>query len=145
MDSRHRVAQGLLDVDAGEAIIPWAEGNGLWRTINELASDLSGVDILTFFVQNPYTCDSADSLAVRVGRHTMEVGPVLEALAGAGFLKRMDLNGLRIYELTDEPYLRQTLQQYVTWLQEGYHWARMVVELRSQTVSAHNLGVKSVP
>jgi hypothetical protein len=35
---------------------------------------------------------------------------------------------MRIYRLADDPHRRQTLQQYVLWLQEGYHWARMGME-----------------
>jgi hypothetical protein len=40
----------------------------------------------------------------------------------------VDLADVRVYELTEDSHRRQTLQQYVTWLQEGYHWARMVMD-----------------
>jgi hypothetical protein len=112
-----------------EKVIPWAEGNGLWATITGSVSDLFGVDVVTFFVQNPYVCDSAASIAMRVGRQVAQVEPVLESLAGAGLLEVTDLASIRVYQLTDDPDRRQTLQQYVTWLQEGYHWARMVMDL----------------
>jgi hypothetical protein len=105
------VDQKPFEFDGRRAIIPWAEGNGLWRRMTQLASSLSGVDILTFFAQNPHSCDSAEELAVRIGRQTTKVGPVLEQL-----------------RLADDPYHRQTLQQFVLWLQEGYHWARMGME-----------------
>ena len=120
--------QRPVDAVDEEKVIPWAEGNGLWSTISRLISDLSGVDIITFFVQNPYTCDSAESLAVRIGRKGRYLVPVLEGLTQAGLLHAVDLGDLRVYELTDDPYQRQTLQQYVAWLQEGYHWARMVMD-----------------
>jgi hypothetical protein len=107
------------------AIIPWAEGNGLWRQMSQFASSLSGMDILTFFAQNPHSCDSAEELAVRIGRQTSKVRPVLEQLEVTGFLEMVELDGVRIYRLADDPHHRQTLQQYVLWLQEGYHWARM--------------------
>jgi hypothetical protein len=121
-DSANR---GLVDE---EKVIPWAEGNGLWSTLSRLISDLSAVDIVTFFVQNPYTCDSAESLAVRIGRRARRVEPVLEGLAAAGLLHTVDLGDVRVYELTADAHKRQTLQQYVAWLQEGYHWARMVMD-----------------
>jgi hypothetical protein len=111
-----------------EKVIPWAEGNGLWGTISGIASDLAGVDIVTFFVQNPYTCDSAESLGVRIGRRPGQIEPVLDGLAEAGLLQAMDLGDVRVYELTHHPDRRQTLQQYVAWLQEGFHWARMVLD-----------------
>jgi hypothetical protein len=114
--------------DKEETVIPWAEGNGLWGAISSAVSDLTGVDIVTFFVRNPYTCDSAESLAVRIGRRPAQIQPVLDSLAQAGLLHAVDLGNVRVYELTDDPHRRQTLQQYVSWLQEGYHWARMVME-----------------
>jgi hypothetical protein len=111
-----------------EKVIPWAEGNGLWHTINQLVSNLPGVDVVTLFVQNPYICDSAESVAVRIGYRATQIKPVLESLAHAGLLKATDLGKVRVYELTDDPHRRQTLQQYVSWLQEGYHWARMAMD-----------------
>lgn len=115
-------------VRAEDKVIPWAEGNGLWGKISDLVSDLVGVDLVTFFVHNPYTCDSAESLAVRIGRRVERIRPVLDGLAGAGLLHTMDLGDLRVYELTSDPHRRQTLQQYVAWLQEGYHWARLAMD-----------------
>jgi hypothetical protein len=123
--SARQVAAGLSDE---EKVIPWAEGNGLWSIISTLASDLVGVDIITFFVQNPYVCDSVESVAVRIGRRVASVKVVLDGLAEAGFLDTMDVGPTRIYNLTDEPNRRQTLQQYVAWLQESYHWGRLVLD-----------------
>jgi len=111
-----------------EKIIPWAEGNGTWKAISRLVSDLPSVDLVTFFVQNPYACDTAEGLAVRIGRKIAQVKPVLEALVKGGFLMATDLPDLCVYELTGDPKHRQTLQQYVVWLQEGYHWARLAID-----------------
>ena len=111
-----------------DKVIPWAEGNGLWHTINKVASDLAGVDLITFFVQNPYTCDSAESLAVRIGRPASETEATLDALVKAGLLEKTDLGDVCVHEMTSDPYRRQTMQQYVSWLREGYHWARMVIK-----------------
>jgi hypothetical protein len=122
------VDQKPFNFDGRQAIIPWAEGNGLWRRITHLASSLSGVDIITFFARNPYSCDSAEELAVRIGRQVAKVRPVLEQLEEAGFLETVELDGVGIYGLAEDPYRRQTLLQYVIWLQEGYHWARMGME-----------------
>jgi hypothetical protein len=126
-DRNHSAGRRDVDHADEEKVIPWAEGNGLWHTINRLASNLASVDVITFFVQNPYTCDSAESVAVRIGYRAAQIKAVMESLAAAGFLKTTDMNNLRVYELTDNPHRRQTLQQYVSWLQEGYHWARMAM------------------
>ena len=111
-----------------EKAIPWAEGNGLWKTISQLVSDLAAVDLVTFLVQNPYTCDTAEGLAVCIGRKATQVEPALNALTEAGFLNVTMMGSLRAYDLTSDPQRRQTLQQYVTWLQEGYHWARIALD-----------------
>ena len=111
-----------------DKVIPWAEGNGLWHTINKVASDLAGVDLITFFVQNPYTCDSAENLAIRIGRQASETEASLEALDEAGLVEKTDLGDVCVYQMTSDPYRRQTLQQYVSWLREGFHWARMVIK-----------------
>jgi hypothetical protein len=126
-DARFRI-EGATDLADEEKVIPWAEGNGLWSTVASLASDLVGADVATFFVQNPYTCDSAESLAVRIGRSVEQIEPVLAGFASALLLEKMQLGELVVYALTDDAQRRQTLQQYVSWLQEGYHWARMVMD-----------------
>lgn len=111
-----------------EKVIPWAEGNGLWSTLTELASDLIAADLLTFFVHNPHTFDSTAGLARATGREPASVQPILDRLVKADLLEVLDLEGLRAYRLTEEPEWRQTLQQYVTWLREGYHWARLAMD-----------------
>jgi hypothetical protein len=128
LDENHAAGRNVLDRNDEDKVIPWAEGNGLWGTLSSLVSNLVGVDIVTFFVQNPYACDSAEELAVRVGRRAHLIEPVLESLVEAGFLDAVDLGGLRVYQLTQDPQSRQTMQQYATWLREGYHWARMVMD-----------------
>jgi hypothetical protein len=110
-----------------EKVIPWAEGNGLWAAIARATSDLSAVDVVTFLVQNPHTVDTAQSIAERIGRDLEVVAPTLESLVRNGFVDRLDLDGIVIYQMTSDPHHQQTLQQYVTWLQEAYHWARLVI------------------
>jgi hypothetical protein len=128
LNSIYMYDQELADLADEEKAIPWAEGNGLWRQVSRLADDLVGVDLITLFVQNPYTCDSAKSLAVRISRPPEQVEPVLENLASTGLLKKTELGDLCVYGLTDDPRRRQTLQQYVSWLQEGFHWIRMALD-----------------
>jgi hypothetical protein len=109
-------------------VIPWAQGNGLWGSITGLVTDLVAVDVITFFVRNPYAYDTVEGLAVRVGRRPEQVAPILETLVDADLLTALDLGVYQVYEMTLDPGRRQTLQQYVAWLQEGFHWARMVMD-----------------
>jgi hypothetical protein len=108
--------------------IPWAEGNGLWNTVSQLVSDLPAVDLVTFLVQNPFACDTAGGLAVRTGRKVGQLEPILEALSEAGFVNATVMGSLRVYYLTADRRRQQILQQYVAWLQEGYHWTRMALD-----------------
>jgi len=112
----------------GEVVIPWAEGNGLWRSIEEAVVGLAGADAITFFVLNPYACDSAEGLSLRIGHPLSRLKPALDRLVERGLLNAVELGDVRVYELTRDPCRRQTLQQYVFWLREGYHWARMVMD-----------------
>jgi len=116
-----------MNLGDAEKVIPWAEGNGLWRSLSRLLNDLTCVDLVTFFVHNPHTCDTAEGLSMRIGRQRYQVEPALERLAGEQLLKTSRIGDLLVYEMTDDPHRRQTLQQYIVWLAEGYHWTRMVL------------------
>ncbi len=128
MEQKGFEQQQALDRADEDKVIPWAEGNGLWGALTRLASDLIGADLVAFFVDNPYANDTAQGFAVRVGRQPSEVAPVLDALVQDGFLDVVEMGGLRVYLLTEESHRRQTLQQYATWLREGFHWARLALE-----------------
>lgn len=110
-----------------ETAISWAEGSDFWDRIHQLAGTLPCLDLLTFFVQNPYTCDTAAGLAVCIGYRPAQIQPILDQLVEAQLLKVSQVGTLHVYELTDDPRCRQVLQQYVSWVQEGYHWARIAL------------------
>lgn len=112
---------------AEETVIPWAEGNDVWDRVRQLAGTLPCLDLLTFFVRNPYTCDTAGGLGVCIGYRPAQIQPILDQLVEAQLLKVSQVGSLRVYELTDDPHCRQVLQQYVSWVQEGYHWARIAL------------------
>ena len=128
MNNSHSVGPESVDLADEEKVIPWAEGNGLWSTVSRLASDLVGVDVVTFFVQNPHAFDSVEGLAISIGRQREQIEPVLKDLAAVDLLREIDLGDCVVYEMTECQHRRQTLQQYVSWLKEGYHWARMVID-----------------
>ncbi len=123
-----KIASAADNLLAGEeTVIPWAEGNDVWDRIHQLAGTLPCLDLLTFFVQNPYTCDTAAGLAVCIGYRPAQIQPILDQLVEAQLLKVSQVGSLCVYELTDDPRCRQVLQQYVSWVQEGYHWARIAL------------------
>ena len=127
MKEEEVINQGAFVRADEDKVIPWAEGNGLWGTLTTLITDLVAADLVTFLVHNPYTCDSIAGLAMAIGRDPARIRPALESLVDAGFLQAIDLGDSCVYQLTDELHRRQTLQQYVTWLQEGYHWTRLAM------------------
>ena len=128
MEHRSFEQQQILDRADEDKVIPWAEGSSLWTALARLASDLVGADLVAFFVDNPYASDTAQGLATRIGRQPHVVEPVLEAWVQAEFLDMVMVGALRVYQLTEEPNRRQTLQQYATWLREGFHWARLALD-----------------
>ena len=128
MKSRTSDCPQAADRADEEKVIPWAEGNGLWRALSQMVNDLTGVDVVTFFVQNPFSCDTVEGLAMRIGRQPHQVEPVLERLTEMKLLIRSSAGSYRVYHMTEDVHRRQTAQQYVLWLSEGYHWTRMVLE-----------------
>jgi hypothetical protein len=70
-------------------------------------------DIIVFFGENPYTGDTARSIAQRIGRSLDTVLPELVDLAMVGLLERIEIGGSVIFQLTQEQALRQTTLNFV--------------------------------
>lgn len=70
-------------------------------------------DIIAFFGENPYTGDTARSIAQRVGRSLDIVLPELIDLAMVGLLERIKIDGAVVFQLTREQALRQTTFNFV--------------------------------
>lgn len=70
-------------------------------------------DIITFFGGNPYTRDTAVSIASRVGRDMSVVLPELGDLVMLEVLEQTKLDGKTVYHLTQEASLRQMAFRFV--------------------------------
>lgn len=70
-------------------------------------------DILVFFGENPYTQDTAEAIARRVGRRAPAVLRELYDLSLMGVLERRRLDGKVVFALSRSPRLRQTLRRFV--------------------------------
>jgi hypothetical protein len=70
-------------------------------------------DIIAFFGENPYTGDTARSIAQRIGRSLDIVLPDLIDLAMVGLLERIKIDGAVVFQLTREQALRQTTFSFV--------------------------------
>lgn len=70
-------------------------------------------DILLFFGENPYTRDTAEAIARRIGRRPSAVLRELFDLSLMGVLERQRLNGTVVFGLSRSPKMRQTLQRFV--------------------------------
>jgi hypothetical protein len=70
-------------------------------------------DIVQFFQRNPHTTDTPTQIAQYIGRDPRIVTPELRQLAMAGVLQEDDLQGLRIYTLTDDPTMRQRIDRFI--------------------------------
>jgi len=61
-------------------------------------------ELMRFFDDNPHTADTAENIAIYLGRKASTVKLALENLVENGILKNKTLNGVPIYVLTsDEP------------------------------------------
>lgn len=70
-------------------------------------------DIIALFGENPYTGDTARSIAQRIGRSLNIVLPELIDLAMVGLLERIKIDGAVVFQLTQEQALRQTTLNFV--------------------------------
>ncbi|HID65018.1 MAG TPA: hypothetical protein EYP49_20050 [Anaerolineae bacterium] len=70
-------------------------------------------DIIAFFGENPYTSDTAESIAQRIGRSLDTVLPELIDLAMVGLLERIEIGEAVVFQLTQEQALRQTTSNFV--------------------------------
>lgn len=104
--------------------------------------NLTKWDILNFFSKNPYTMDTASSIAQRIGRSPNIVQPELDDLVMLGLLEQTSLNGERVYQLTT----REELQEIVFGFVEGFndHPGRLEELLSNLTNGEDGLGKISV-
>jgi hypothetical protein len=89
-----------VDVDLLAFVERYATGTVKW-------------DIIAFFGENPYTGDTAKSIAQRIGRSLDIVLPDLIDLAMVGLLERIKIDGAVVFQLTRREALRQTTFNFV--------------------------------
>jgi hypothetical protein len=104
-------AQGPLDeVDVG-----------LLAFVERYATGVVKWDIIAFFGENPYTSDTARSIAQRIGRSLDIVLPELFDLAMVGLLERIKIDRTMVFQLTREKALRQTTFNFVRHFRGHVH------------------------
>jgi hypothetical protein len=81
-------------------------------------------DLIAFFGQNPYTGDTAKSIARCIGRSLDIVLPELVDLAMVGLLERINIDGAVVFQLTQEQALRQTTLNFVRHFRKRVRRAR---------------------
>ena len=80
---------------------------GFMVFVERYATDLLKWDILTFFGHNPDFYGPTSQIAQRIGRSSLAVRPELGNLALLGILERTQTQDKPLYQLTQEPHLRQ--------------------------------------
>jgi len=76
-------------------------------------------DILVFFGENPYSRDTAGSIAHRIGRRVPTVTRELHDLSLMGVLERLHMNGSVVFTLSPSPKIRKTLGRFVAGSRDG--------------------------
>ena len=75
--------------------------------VERYATDLLKWDILTFFGHNPNFLGETSQIAEHIGRSNLTIRPELGNLALLGILKQTQTEDKPLYQLTQEPLLRQ--------------------------------------
>lgn len=70
-------------------------------------------DLVQFFQRNPHTTDTPTQIAQYIGRDPRVVAPELRDLAAVGILHEEELQGMRIYTLTDDDEIRQRIARFI--------------------------------
>jgi hypothetical protein len=86
---------------------------GLLAFVERYATGAVKWDIIVFFGENPYTSDTARSIAQHIGRSLGTVLPDLVDLAMVGLLERIKIDGTVVFQLAQEQTLRQTTFNFV--------------------------------
>lgn len=81
--------------------------------VERYATELLKWDIITFFGRNPYTHDTALSIARFIGRNPHAVTLELGDLAILGLLRQTRANGETVYHLTPDRALREVTFRFV--------------------------------
>jgi hypothetical protein len=101
-------------------------------------------DIIAFFGENPYTGDTARSIAQRIGRSLDMVLPELTDLAMVGLLERIKIDEAVVFQLTQEQALRQTTFNFVRPFRGHARQAPSPLDPSHQGVIPKHLSQKAV-
>jgi len=89
--------------------------------IGKILSSKTKVELLAFFEQNPWTIDTADGVAMRIGKTGEAVQEDLYDLETAGFLKKKYIGHVLVFQMNppavDE--IRQLLSEYDRMAKKG--------------------------
>lgn len=108
------VGKEYVNREPASAQVPLKEVDvDLLAFVERYATGAMKWDIIAFFGENPYTGDTARSIAQRIGRSLDIVLPDLIDLAMVGLLERIKIDGAVVFQLTQEQALRQTTFNFV--------------------------------
>jgi len=132
--------------EAASAQVPLDEVDvNLLAFVERYATGAVKWDIIAFFGENPYTSDTARSIAQRIGRSLDIVLPELIDLAMVGLLERIVIDGAVVFQLTQEQALRQTTFNFVRHFRGRGRQALHPLDPLDQRVIPKDLSSKAVP
>jgi len=70
-------------------------------------------DLIRFFGENPYTTDTAESIARYAGRNVETTRAELAELAAQGVLVEQRLGEMTVYSLSSNPEVRRLVQRFL--------------------------------
>jgi len=83
--------------------------------VERYATDLLKWDIITYFAHHPDALIPVATIADRIGRHVQSVRPEVGDLVLLGVLvQKTAPDGLLVYQLTQDPYLRKMTLKFAT-------------------------------
>lgn len=69
-------------------------------------------DLIRFYYDNPYTTDTAENISRYTGRAPIETEAALKELVGQGILVNQDIDGLKVYALSNKPGVWEVVHRF---------------------------------
>jgi len=118
------------------------EMNAAWRAfLRKTVNSFVKWDLVRFFHDNPHTVDTAENIAVSVGRDPQVLKPELDDLTSKGILERMSVTGATIYRLSSDETTRDLIHRFVAashnreFRLKAIH--QVIVAMRDYSLSTH--------
>ena len=86
-------------------------------------------DLVRFLRENPNTADTADNIARYIGRNASTVEPELQELVASGIMEVKLVEGMSIYNLTQDADTRELLDRFISSCEDRHFRVKVIYHI----------------